>query len=390
MLLYDVVRLNECRNSGHENIISVKDILVPNDPLFSDTFVVFELLPADLGTLLLSKTELTHAHIKSFLYQLLRAVHFMHQCNVYHRDLKPSNILINEKCELKVCDFGLARAAFANEPDFAFWTNYVATRWYRAPELICAHQRTGAAIDQWSVGCIFAEMIKRGAPLFPGTMQWQQFQLITQVTGRPTVAAVDKLGHPQARDYALSLPNLPTRPLESIFPDSDPKELDLLRRLLAFDPDERISAADALRHPYFSEDPNYKHVRSTRLGMPIPKSEFRFETMNSIDLLRREFLEEICIYHPENRLDLLSPRSTSHYSYEQVDTLIRRMDCNSGATHATLPAERFESFVPTTTPVRSSTTAMPPPPPPVVDDYPGHLPPEPHCRRDFQVHIPRR
>uniref|UniRef100_A0A7S1T7J7 Protein kinase domain-containing protein n=1 Tax=Compsopogon caeruleus TaxID=31354 RepID=A0A7S1T7J7_9RHOD len=378
---------------GHENIVAILDILIPSDPVFSDTFVVTELLPTDLGNLLVSKTELTHIHIKSFLYQLLRAVHYMHQCNVFHRDLKPSNILINEKCMLKVCDFGLARAAFANDPDFSFWTNYVATRWYRAPELIVAHQKTGAAIDQWSVGCIFAEMLRRGVPLFPGSSDWHQFQLILQVTGRPTMTAISKIRHPHARAYALELPQFPVRPLESIFPESSTLELDLLRKLLAFDPDERISAEDAMRHPFFSTDPFYHNVRPAKTGSPIPREEFDFENMSSIQELRQDFIKEICIYHPEISEEFPNEEGQPQhlYQYAQVDEVTSRME-SSETMHVTLPPETFGRFVPhSADPVRVSYAHAQPSL--SNRDTPTRGRPPLPCERprtDFNVHLPKR
>ena len=111
-----------------------------------------------------------------FLYQLLRGLKYIHSSNILHRDLKPSNLLLNANCDLKICDFGLARTT--SETDFM--TEYVVTRWYRAPELLLNCSEYTAAIDIWSVGCIFMEILKR-EPLFPGRDYVQQLNLITQV-----------------------------------------------------------------------------------------------------------------------------------------------------------------------------------------------------------------
>ena len=111
--------------------------------------------------------DLSDDHCQYFIYQTLRALKAMHSANVLHRDLKPSNLLLNANCDLKVCDFGLARSANSTEDNSGFMTEYVATRWYRAPEIMLTFQEYTKAIDVWSVGCILAEMLS-GKPLFPG------------------------------------------------------------------------------------------------------------------------------------------------------------------------------------------------------------------------------
>lgn len=111
--------------------------------------------------------NLSDDHCQYFIYQTLRALKAMHSANVLHRDLKPSNLLLNANCDLKVCDFGLARSAASQEDNSGFMTEYVATRWYRAPEIMLTFKEYTKAIDVWSVGCILAEMLS-GKPLFPG------------------------------------------------------------------------------------------------------------------------------------------------------------------------------------------------------------------------------
>lgn len=111
-----------------------------------------------------------------FMYQILRGLKYIHSANVLHRDLKPSNLLVNANCDLKICDFGLARPTSEND----FMTEYVVTRWYRAPELLLNQSDYTAAIDVWSVGCIFMELMNR-RPLFPGRDQMHQLRLLTEV-----------------------------------------------------------------------------------------------------------------------------------------------------------------------------------------------------------------
>lgn len=130
--------------------------------------------------------DLSPDHHQFFLYQLLRGLKFVHSAKVFHRDLKPKNILANSDCKLKICDFGLARPALDPNPYHTiYWTDYVATRWYRAPELCGSFfARYSPAIDIWSVGCIFAEILL-GKPLFPGRNVVQQLELITDLLGKP-------------------------------------------------------------------------------------------------------------------------------------------------------------------------------------------------------------
>ena len=114
--------------------------------------------------------DLSDDHAQYFIYQTLRALKALHSADVIHRDLKPSNLLLNANCDLKVCDFGLARSVKTAEPsgtETGFMTEYVATRWYRAPEIMLTWQKYDVAVDIWSAGCIFAEMLE-GKPLFPG------------------------------------------------------------------------------------------------------------------------------------------------------------------------------------------------------------------------------
>ncbi|KAJ9698263.1 hypothetical protein PVL29_007376 [Vitis rotundifolia] len=161
----------------HENIVKIKDIIRPPDKeKFNDVYIVYELMDTDLHQIIRSSQALTDDHCQYFLYQLLRGLKYIHSANVLHRDLKPSNLLLNADCDLKICDFGLARTT--SETDFM--TEYVVTRWYRAPELLLNCSEYTAAIDIWSVGCILMEILRR-EPLFPGKDYVQQLVLITEV-----------------------------------------------------------------------------------------------------------------------------------------------------------------------------------------------------------------
>eukprot|EP00619_Florenciella_sp_RCC1007_P019458 CAMPEP_0205939358 /NCGR_PEP_ID=MMETSP1325-20131115/49400_1 /ASSEMBLY_ACC=CAM_ASM_000708 /TAXON_ID=236786 /ORGANISM="Florenciella sp., Strain RCC1007" /LENGTH=237 /DNA_ID=CAMNT_0053309823 /DNA_START=50 /DNA_END=760 /DNA_ORIENTATION=+ len=150
--------------SSHQGVIRVLDVMTspPNTTDFSDVYIVCPLMESDLERIISSDQPLSEAHAQYFMYQILRALKYIHSAGIIHRDLKPGNLLVNANCDLTICDFGLARGAGAEE-----LTEYVVTRWYRAPELLLSCSSYTTAIDIWSVGCICAELIGR-KPLFPG------------------------------------------------------------------------------------------------------------------------------------------------------------------------------------------------------------------------------
>jgi len=232
----------------HENIIAIKDIIrPPQRENFNDVYIVYELMDTDLYQIIRSTQPLTEDHCQYFLYQLLRGLKYIHSANILHRDLKPSNLLLNANCDLKICDFGLARTT--SETDFM--TEYVVTRWYRAPELLLNCSEYTAAIDIWSVGCIFMEILKR-EPLFPGKDYVQQLRLITELIGSPDDSDLGFLRSDNARRYIRQLPQFPKQPFSQKFPNMAPAAVDLLEKMLVFDPSKRITVQEALSHPYLA------------------------------------------------------------------------------------------------------------------------------------------
>lgn len=237
---------------NHENIISVLALQRP--PLyeaFTEIYLIQELMETDLHKVIRTQ-KLSDDHIQYFIYQTLRALKALHSANVLHRDLKPSNLLLNSNCDLKICDFGLARSMASSEDNFGFMTEYVATRWYRAPEIMLTFQEYTTAIDVWSVGCILAEMLS-GRPLFPGRDYHNQLWLIMEVLGTPNSEDYYNIKLKRAREYIRLLPFCKKVPLSELFgliPDINPLAVDLLEQLLAFNPQKRITVENALQHPY--------------------------------------------------------------------------------------------------------------------------------------------
>ncbi|KAF7118493.1 hypothetical protein CNMCM5793_008019 [Aspergillus hiratsukae] len=254
----------------HENLICLRDIFI--SPL-EDIYIATELLGTDLGRLL-SVKSLDSKFAQYFIYQILRGLKYIHSANVIHRDLKPTNILINENCDVKICDFGLARL---QEPQM---TGYVATRYYRAPEIMLTWQRYGVQVDVWSAGCILAEML-RGKPLFPGKDHVHQFHLITNILGNPPDAVIEKITSKNTVNFVKSLPSREPRDLSTVVPkDTDPDAIDLLKKMLVIDPDTRTSAQDALRHPYLApyHDPTDEPVASGHFDWSFDSADLSKET----------------------------------------------------------------------------------------------------------------
>jgi serine/threonine protein kinase len=176
----------------HENVLGIKRILKPKSREdFNEIYVVTELMETDLAQIIKSNQPLTDDHIQFFLYQILRGLKYIHSAGIYHRDLKPRNLLVNSNCDLKICDFGLARADIsALQTTNSSLTDYIATRWYRAPEVILSWKKYTSAIDVWSVGCILAELIVR-KPLLPATSEEEQLNMITKLLGNPSPKLVN-------------------------------------------------------------------------------------------------------------------------------------------------------------------------------------------------------
>lgn len=319
--------------NAHDNIVTVKDVLIPSErDAFDDVFVVMELLPTDLGRLLRSKTVLSEAHVKLLMYQLLCGVNYLHQSHVFHRDLNPANILVDTECQLRICDFGLARCKFQGQgqhrnmrrnDDILLWTDYVATRWYRAPELILAQTNTkySTAIDIWSVGCIFAEMLAKGKPLFPGQNAHDQLLKILNVTGKPSENVIHRIGDRRLAQYLSTLPNMGPTDFSRLFPElRDPSAVRMLNGLLAFDPDQRITALDALQSPYFDDFRSHGYGATTA---PLDERQFAFERARlTAREMRFEFLREIAEYHPESREEIIGGYNVGGEQGTEVVTMV--------------------------------------------------------------------
>jgi len=234
--------------NGHDNIIKLLNVLKADND--RDIYLISDYMESDLHAVIRANI-LEEIHKQYIVYQLLKALRFMHSGYLVHRDIKPSNILLNSDCVVKICDFGLARSLYQQSTGQAnpVLTDYVATRWYRPPEILLGSTSYTMDVDIWSVGCILGELMS-GKPIFPGTSTMNQLDRILQVTGYPSPTDIESMKSAFAATMLESLSKCRPRPLSEMFPGAPVEALDLMRLCFQFNPTGRIGAKEALRHPF--------------------------------------------------------------------------------------------------------------------------------------------
>ena len=275
-------------------------------------------METDLHRVIYSRQELTDDHIQYFIYQILRGVLYMHSANIIHRDLKPANILANKNCDLKICDLGLGRAEVydydqlkdnkkkkkktktdeSDSEEDPELTEYVITRWYRAPEVILCPSHYAKAVDIWSVGCIFAELLGR-QPLFPGDHYLDQIQKIIAVTGTPKMEDLDFIQKKEAKEFFLKLVKRTKLTWSSLFPNANPIALDLLEKMLTFNPKKRYTVDQCISHPYFEglHDPEQEPTTTSSFDWSFDAVELTKENLQSM------IYDESLYFHDEDEDD---------------------------------------------------------------------------------------
>ncbi|KAG6796055.1 cyclin-dependent kinase 20 isoform X1 [Apis mellifera caucasica] len=232
----------------HLNIIELLDAF----PAGLDFIMVFEYMPTGLWEIIKDNDILlTPVQIKIYIKMILEGIAYIHEKNIIHRDLKPANLLINEKGILKIADFGLGRLLWKNvtKP----YSHQIATRWYRAPELLYGARYYTSAIDMWSIGCIFGELLNK-SPLFPGETDIEQLAIVLKYLGSPTSETWPDLSI--LPDYnKITFPYHKGITWEKIIEDSEPEAIDLISKILIYNSSKRLSASEALQHIYFHVKP---------------------------------------------------------------------------------------------------------------------------------------
>ncbi|KAI3845002.1 hypothetical protein MKX03_014707 [Papaver bracteatum] len=230
----------------HKNIVQLKEILIENNILYC----VFEYLECDLYKLIVSrkKNPFSEDQIRNWFFQVFQALDYMHRCAGYfHRDLKPENLLVTkDERTIKVADFGQAREICSQPP----FTDYISTRWYRAPEVLLKSSSYSAAVDMWAMGAILAELFSL-SPLFPGTTEADELYKICSVIGSPNQESWAE-GLQFAKSVNFQFPQLPGVPdLKMLIPSASDAAISLVKLLCSWDPNKRPTAQEALQHPFF-------------------------------------------------------------------------------------------------------------------------------------------
>jgi len=258
---------DECKNlrevnslaklNQHENIIKLKEMIRDDNILH----LIFEYMEKNLYDLMKNKQKFTENQIRSIIYQTLQGTVYIHKYGFFHRDFKPENLLVNGDT-IKIADFGLAREIRSLPP----YTDYVSTRWYRAPECILRSTNYNSPIDIWAIGAIMAELYV-GKPLFPGTSDKDQMVKICAILGSQQVNNWFE-GQQLLKKMDFKIPNFPGVNLKTIIPDASNEALELMYNMLQFDPNKRPTAQKLLESPFFN-----KGTLNARLQTPDIKTK---------------------------------------------------------------------------------------------------------------------
>ena len=298
---------------GHENIVQLQNIFESEANDKMDIYIVFDFMESDLHAAI-KLNALQEVHKQYVLHQIMKALKYLHSGGLIHRDMKPSNVLLNSDCQVKLCDFGLARSvatsssssSSATTKSFEYanpiMTEYVATRWYRAPELLLGSTTYTKGVDIWAVGCILAEMIV-GKAVFPGDSTLDQLERVLEATGRPSPEDTASMRSREASQLLDSV-HIPRRSsFQALFPRSSAEATDFMRRCFQFNPEKRPEAVQLLSHPYLSEfhDPQTEPSCPRTISIPLDDN-----VRLTIDDYKKRLSDEISKMDPLNRV-LTSP-----------------------------------------------------------------------------------
>lgn len=251
---------------GHPNVVKLVDLIYDNANGY--VAMVFEIMDCNVYEFITEHKKPFDEHTAILLiYQLLKSIAFMHSKNLFHRDIKPENCMVNRNTQvLKLVDFGSTRAVSSNQP----YTEYVSTRWYRAPECILTSGSYGPEVDEWAVGCMLYELLTT-RPLFPGKHEIDQIGRIHNVLGTPARDVLAQFRRNPNTQISFAFPQRCAQDLHKLLPRATNSTIELMQKLLIYNPAERISAADSLRLPVFDELRTVDEIwMKTDMSIPFP------------------------------------------------------------------------------------------------------------------------
>jgi mitogen-activated protein kinase 15 len=295
----------------HDNIIKLLNVhRAEND---KDIYLVFEYMETDLHVVIRAHL-LESIHKQYIIYQLLKTLKYLHSAEILHRDMKPSNLLLNSDCLMKVADFGLARSVLSLDAERTALTDYIATRWYRAPEILVGSAKYTKGVDMWSVGCIVGELMLE-KPIFPGQSTLNQLERIVAVTGRPSAEDIVSMNSNFAEHMFKSVGNVQHRSFTELCPSAPPEALDLMFNLLQLNPSRRLSAAAAIEHPFVASF-HEQHKRDELVAPEPITVSLPDSTRYTVTEYRDKLYAEIAAKKREKKEHAASllPRTTSSAS----------------------------------------------------------------------------
>ncbi|CAD8150104.1 unnamed protein product [Paramecium pentaurelia] len=279
----------------HENIVKLLKVIPAENQ--KDLYMVFEYMETDLHKVIRAGL-LKPLHMQYIIYQLLKCLKFIHSGELIHRDLKPSNLLIDSDCKVKVADFGLARSVAKSENlnEQPIMTEYVATRWYRAPEILLGSHSYSKSVDMWSVGCILGEMIL-GKAIFSGASTLNQIEKIIELIGRPKQEDLEQMNAPLAQQVLDGISMQKRKSFAGFFPNATPDFIDFIRQCLDWNPLKRMKIEEALKHQIMMEFVNTEEEKTLKQNIKIPFNENKKLTIkdyrDKITLNCEQILQEI-------------------------------------------------------------------------------------------------
>ncbi|OWZ21420.1 CMGC/RCK protein kinase [Phytophthora megakarya] len=299
------------RLSPHQHIVKLEEVLY--DQPSGRLALVFELMDANLYEMIRGRRHyLKPDLVQALMYQLVKSLDHMHNKGIFHRDIKPENILVEDNTKLKLADFGSCRGIYSKQP----YTEYISTRWYRAPECLLTDGYYGPEMDMWGVGCVFFEITSL-YPLFPGSNELDQIHRIHKILGTPSPDVLDIFKRKGASHIDFNFPKEDGTNIAKLIPHASAAAIDLIHRMLAYDPSKRMNAREALRHEYFKEIRELEEA--TLRAQQQLQQQHVIQPQPSV-LLPTTYRQRKANDHSEDKVPLPAIQNGSHYQQTSNDT----------------------------------------------------------------------